>query len=70
MSTSPPQSAVNGPRIQLSNGQVERFGESDIIPQGRVQNTFQYTDILSWVRGAHNGGALVADELRYSPTSH
>src|SRR5206468_3720231 len=32
-----PQSTVNGPRIQFSNSQIDRFGESDIIPQGRVQ---------------------------------
>ena len=64
----PPQSTVNGPRIQFSNSQVDRFGESDIIPQGRVQNTFQYTDIVSWAHGAHNVKAGV-DVYRYQANS-
>jgi hypothetical protein len=25
-----------------------------LLPQGRVQNTFQFSDTLSWVRGAHS----------------
>lgn len=29
------------------------FGEEFIIPQGRTQNTFQYTDTVSWTRGKH-----------------
>ena len=41
-----------GPRMQISG--FDRFGQSDIIPQGRVQNTFQYGDTLSWARGRHN----------------
>jgi hypothetical protein len=63
-----PQSTVNGPRIQFSNSQVDRFGESEIIPQGRVQNTYQYTDILSWVHGGHNL-KFGADVYRYQANS-
>lgn len=29
------------------------FGEENIIPQGRTQNTFQYADTVSWTRGRH-----------------
>lgn len=29
------------------------FGENNIIPQGRTQNTFQYADTVSWTRGKH-----------------
>lgn len=55
-STVPP-----GPRIQFNNGQVSTFGPWEGIPQGRVQNTFQYSDTLTWNKGAHNlkfGGDL------------
>src|SRR5262249_36174544 len=40
----------------------------NILPQGRTQNTFQYGDTLSWVRGRHQlkfGG----DVLRYQAYS-
>ena len=40
-----------GPQI-IVNG-FDSFGESDIIPQGRTQNTFQYADTVSWTRGRH-----------------
>src|SRR5262249_9253545 len=30
------------------------LGVANIIPQGRVQNTFQYGDSLSYARGRHN----------------
>jgi hypothetical protein len=32
---------------------LSSFGESDIIPQGRTQNTFQYADTVAWTRGRH-----------------
>lgn len=41
-----------GPQINFGDG-TSGFGESDIIPQGRTQNTFQYADKLSWVTGRH-----------------
>src|SRR5205814_3066906 len=44
------------------------LGISNILPQGRTQNTFQYGDTLSWVKGRHQikfGG----DTLRYQAYS-
>lgn len=41
-----------GPQVNISG--LDSFGESSIIPQGRLQNTFQYGDTLSWVRGKHS----------------
>jgi hypothetical protein len=55
-----------GPQIVI--GGIDSFGESQIIPQGRTQNVFQYGDTLSWVRGRHTfkfGG----DVLRYQSPS-
>jgi hypothetical protein len=40
-----------GPQVSISG--FDPFGESNIIAQGRVQNTFQYGDTLSWVRNKH-----------------
>ncbi len=40
-----------GPQVTISG--FDPFGEAAIIPQGRTQNTFQYGDTLSWVRGRH-----------------
>lgn len=40
-----------GPQITV-NG-FDSFGTSDILPQGRTQNTFQYSDTVSWTRGRH-----------------
>lgn len=59
---------VGLPRFQFSNNQVDQFGHWDGGPQGRVQNTFQYSDTISVVRGAHNikGGV---DALRYQLNS-
>jgi hypothetical protein len=54
-----PQFTKPGPRINITGFAL--FGESDIIPQGRVQNTFQYSDTLTWTAGRHNwkfGGDL------------
>ncbi|MGZ4866750.1 MAG: outer membrane beta-barrel protein [Candidatus Angelobacter sp.] len=55
-----------GPFINISG--KSGFGLSQIIPQGRTQNTFQYGDTVSWVRGRHTwkfGG----DILRYQSPS-
>jgi hypothetical protein len=43
-----------GPRIQFSNSQVDRFGQWEGLPQGRSQDTFQFSDTLAWVRNAHS----------------
>ena len=40
-----------GPQIIISG--LDPFGESDIIPQGRTQNTFQYADTVSLTKGRH-----------------
>jgi hypothetical protein len=57
-----------GPRIIFQNGQVSSFGESEQFPQGRVQNTFEYADTLSWFRRSHNV-RLGADLHRYQANS-
>lgn len=57
-----------GPRIQFANGQVNTFGSWDGGPQGRVQNTFQYSDTLSWMTGAHSI-RLGGDFYRYQGNS-
>ena len=46
-----PQSTAAVPRINITG--MDLFGESDIIPQGRVQNTFQYSDTLTYTTGRH-----------------
>lgn len=38
---------------QINIGGISSFGESQIIPQGRTQNTFQYLDTAAWVKGRH-----------------
>jgi hypothetical protein len=53
--------------IQGAEG-LDPLGVSNILPQGRTQNTFQYGDTFSWVRGRHQlkfGG----DVLRYQAYS-
>jgi len=55
------------PLIQISG--FANMGVSSIIPQGRVQNTFQYGDTISWTRGRHSfkfGG----DTFRYQSPSY
>ncbi|MBL8176869.1 MAG: carboxypeptidase regulatory-like domain-containing protein [Bryobacterales bacterium] len=57
-----------GPRISFANGQIATFGQSDIAPQGRIQNTYQIGDTISWYKGRHNiraGG----DFFRYQGNS-
>jgi hypothetical protein len=43
-----------GPRIQFANAEVDRFGVWEGLPQGRSQNTYQFTDTFSFIRGTHN----------------
>jgi len=43
-----------GPRIAFQNAQVDQFGVWEGLPQGRSQNTYQFTDNFSFVRGRHN----------------
>jgi hypothetical protein len=45
------QSTSTIPQIQITG--YDNFGESNIIPQGRVQNTFQYSDAFSYNIGRH-----------------
>ena len=46
-----PQFTGTIPRINITGFSL--FGESDIIPQGRVQNTFQYSDSFTYNVGRH-----------------
>ena len=55
-----------GPQVNIAG--VDSFGESNIIPQGRTQNTFQYGDTVSWVRGRHTF-KFGADVIRYQSPS-
>jgi hypothetical protein len=55
-----------GPQVTITG--FSTFGESSIIPQGRLQNIFQYGDTFSYVRGKHSfkfGG----DVFRYQAYS-
>jgi hypothetical protein len=58
-----------GPRIMFQNLQVSHFGQWEGAPQGRVQNTFQYSNTLAWFRGAHNL-KLGTDIYRYQANSY
>jgi hypothetical protein len=56
-------------QISFTGGAFASMGVSSIIPQGRVQNTFQYGDTVSWTRGRHSfkfGG----DIFRYQSPSY
>jgi hypothetical protein len=55
-----------GPQIDISG--FDNFGTSDILPQGRTQNTFQYLDTVSWVKGRHTF-KVGADFNRYQSPS-
>ena len=50
----PMQSTVLGPRITFSDASVNNFGPWEGLPQGRSQNTWQFTDNVTLVHGAHN----------------
>lgn len=56
-----------GPQVSISG--FDTFGESSIIPQGRTQNTFQYGDTVSWVRGKH-AFKFGGDIFRYQAYSY
>jgi outer membrane receptor protein involved in Fe transport len=43
-----------GPQISFADGSVTSIGVSNILPQGREQRTFQYTDNFTLTRGRHN----------------
>jgi hypothetical protein len=50
-----PNTTLSGPfspAIQITG--FANMGVSNILPQGRVQNTFQYSDTLAWAAGKHN----------------
>jgi Carboxypeptidase regulatory-like domain/TonB dependent receptor len=56
------------PELQISGFDNGFLGESNIIPQGRVQNTFQYGDSVSYSRGRHNF-KFGLDATRYQANS-
>jgi outer membrane receptor protein involved in Fe transport len=43
-----------GPQISFADGSVTSIGVSNILPQGREQRTYQYTDNFTLTRGVHN----------------
>jgi carboxypeptidase family protein len=47
-----PLQKTPGPEIQFLDG-TDSFGTWNGLPQGRVQNTFQYNDMVSHTRGKH-----------------
>jgi hypothetical protein len=63
-----PQNAYVGPRIIISNLDVDAFGQSEQFPQGRTENTFQYGDTITWMKGAH-GFKAGLDVYRYQLNS-
>jgi hypothetical protein len=54
------------PAIQISG--FSTMGESNIIPQGRTENIFQYSDTVSWSHGRHSF-KFGADAFRYQQNS-
>ena len=55
-----------GPTVSTAG--LDLFGETFIVPQGRTQNTFQYLDTVSWVKGKHTF-KFGADINRYQSPS-
>ena len=47
-----PLNTFGGPEVDFSDG-TSIFGIWAGVPQGRVQNTYQYNDILTFTRGSH-----------------
>jgi hypothetical protein len=43
-----------GPRVNFSSGEVAGFGLSRLLPQGREQRTYQYSDNFSLLAGKHS----------------
>jgi hypothetical protein len=54
------------PLIQISG--LAAMGEASIIPQGRTENNFEYSDTVSWSRGRH-GFKFGVDAFRYQQNS-
>jgi hypothetical protein len=42
-----------GPRLNFSDGSITSLGVSDVLPQGREQRTYQYTDNFTISHGSH-----------------
>ena len=42
-----------GPELQFSDGSVTPIGVANLLPQGREQRTYQYTDNFTITRGTH-----------------
>lgn len=55
------------PSINISG--LDQFGESNIIPQGRTQNNYSYSDTFSWSRGRHQF-KFGTDVFRYLAPSY
>ncbi|MBV9182298.1 MAG: TonB-dependent receptor [Acidobacteria bacterium] len=55
------------PEVSISG--LDVFGESNIIPQGRVQNNYSYSDTFSWARG-RNEFKFGTDVFRYLAPSY
>lgn len=55
------------PVLQIGGG-PDAMGVSNILPQGRVQNTFQYSDALSYSAGRHSL-KFGFDAIRYQANS-
>src|SRR5262249_50431074 len=48
------QSAIDfGPTFAFGGTQVSGIGLSNLFPQGRILNNFQYQDTISWTKGSH-----------------
>jgi len=43
-----------GPQLTIQDGSVTGLGVSNVLPQGRQQRTYQYTDNFTINRGTHN----------------
>jgi len=48
-----PLASFGGPQIDFLDG-TSTFGISNILPQGRIQNTFNFYDTASWHVGRHS----------------
>jgi hypothetical protein len=47
-----PLATFKGPEIQFSDS-TANFGSWNGLPQGRIQNTFEYLDTVTYIRGKH-----------------
>ncbi|MCZ2146373.1 MAG: carboxypeptidase regulatory-like domain-containing protein [Bryobacterales bacterium] len=48
-----PLETFGGPEVALGDGSISNMGIWSGIPQGRVQNTYQFVDTLTHTRGKH-----------------